>query len=113
MNRFYGKIGYGGTVETSPGVWRDSIIETNYYGEQVKTISKWNTSGYANDNREYSTQISILTDENAYNNWYNIKYIEYQGALWEVTSVEPLRPRLLLTIGGIWNGEQTRIADGT
>lgn len=106
MNKFYGKVGYSYTEETSPGVWTDVEKEVNYYGEITKTISKWNTSGMVNDNRDTYTQISIVADEFAHEHFYAIKWIEYMGVKWKVTQVEPLRPRLILTIGGIWNGEQ-------
>ena len=36
MNKFYGAIGYAVTKEISPGVYEDSIVTHNYYGEIVR-----------------------------------------------------------------------------
>ena len=33
-----------------------------------------------------------------------MRYVHWMGALWEVNSVEVLNPRLILTIGGVYNG---------
>ena len=34
-----------------------------------------------------------------------MKYVEFCGAFWKINSVDIQMPRLILRIGGAWNGE--------
>lgn len=105
MAKFYGKIGYAITTETAPGVWRPSIVEREYYGDVTRNLRRLESAQQVNDNINISNTISIVADPFAYENFYAMRYVEYMGAKWKVSSVEVQRPRLLLTLGGIWNGE--------
>ena len=108
MAKFYGPVGYAETVETSPGVWTEQITIRNYSGELVRNTSRWSTSSDStNDDLNINNQISIVADPFAYQKFHNMKYIEYMGVKWKITSVEVQRPRLILTIGGVYNGQQT------
>lgn len=109
MNKFYGIVGYAETAETnSPGIWVDKITERNYYGDVLRNTSRWETvSGQLNDNLNVNNSISILADAYAYDHFSEIRYVEWMGARWTVTNVEVQRPRLLLTIGGVYNGPET------
>lgn len=103
MGKFYGKVGYLTTTETRPGVWAEDIVEKNYYGDVSKKMSKWQVGEGLNDDKTYSAEISIVADAFAYENFSNIKYIEFMGAKWKVNSIEIQRPRLILTMGGLYN----------
>lgn len=105
MAKYYGIIGYCMTTETKPGVWEEQEIRKSFFGEQLNTKSKWQTNSHLNDNIDFNMQLSIVADPFAYQNFYYIRYVEYQGCKWKVTAVEIQRPRLILTIGGIYNGE--------
>lgn len=104
MAKFYGKIGYAQTVETAPGVYEDQIVERSYYGELVRNTRSLQSSGQLNDNINVSNEISIVADPFAYENFHAIRYIEFMGAKWKATNVEVRYPRLVLTIGGVYNG---------
>lgn len=106
MEKFYGKVGYAETVEVRPNVWKDQITERNYYGDVLKNHSKWATSEYLNDDLRISNRISVLADAYAFQNFSRIKYVEWMGVLWKVTDIEVERPRLVLTLGGEYNGSQ-------
>lgn len=111
MAKFYGAIGYAEPVETSPGVWVEQITERNYDGELVRNIRRLESSENLNDNINVSNEISIVADPFAYQNFHSMRYVEFMGALWKISSVEVKYPRLILTIGGLYNGEQTESAD--
>jgi hypothetical protein len=113
MAKWYGKVGYVKTEETEPGIWKNKATEKPYFGDLLKNISKWSTSNNLNDSPSVSNQISIVADPFAYQNFSSIKYVEFMDAVWEVTSIEPQYPRLILSIGGLWNGERAQdgIAD--
>ena len=51
-----------------------------------------------------SNDISILSVPYAVNNFHSMRYIEFMGAKWKVSDVEVQYPRLLLTLGGLYNG---------
>lgn len=104
MAKFYGVIGYAETKKTSPGVWTEAITEKNYSGDILRNTSRWQAGENLNDNLTIHNRISILADPYAYQHFHAIRYIEWSGAKWKVTSVEVQRPRLILTIGGVYNG---------
>ena len=104
MAKYYGVIGYAETVETAPGVYEEQITERNYYGELVRNTRRLQTSDQVNDNINIANEISIITDPFATQNFHAMRYIEFMGAKWKITNVEVKYPRLVLTIGGLYNG---------
>lgn len=108
MAKFFGIIGFETTCETSPGVWTQKITERNYYGDFIRNTRKLQVSENLNDDINISNELSILSDPYAYENFHSIKYVEYMGALWKITSVEVKYPRLILTVGGVYNAQQNQ-----
>ena len=107
MAKFYGAIGYAETVETSPGVWIDRIIERYSYGDVIRNTSRWSTSPDSiNDDLNINNQISILADAYAVDHFHSMKYVEFMGAKWKITNVEVQRPRLILSVGGVYTDGQ-------
>lgn len=107
MAKFYGVIGYAEQqVETAPGVWEDQITERSYAGDLVRNANRWSASSDStNDNLNINNQISIISDPYAKQNFHQMKYVEFMGAKWRITSVDVQYPRLILTIGGVYNGQ--------
>lgn len=104
MAKFRGKIGYAVPKETSPGVWKDVIEERTYTGDVLRTYSTTENSGSLNDNINVSAEISIVSDPFADQHFYMMKYVDYWGTKWKVKRVDPKYPRLILTLGGVYNG---------
>lgn len=104
MGRYYGAIGYAETVETAPGVWAEQIVERVYFGDLVRNFGKVQKADKLNDDIDISNKISIVSDPYAVNNFHSMRYITYMGAKWKVNSVEVQFPRLILSIGGLYNG---------
>ncbi len=104
MAKFYGKIGYAMTKETTPGVWVEEIVERSYYGDVIRNIRRLQGSENLNDDINVSNEISIVADAFANQNFHSMRYVEYMGAKWKVSSVEVKYPRLILNIGGVYNG---------
>lgn len=104
MNRFYGAVGYGQSVESAPGVWTDVITEVSYYGNVIRNTRQLREGSLVNDDISVSNNISILADAYANENFMAIRYVTWQGSLWTVTAVEVQAPRLVLTLGGVYNG---------
>ena len=105
MAKFFGPIGYAVTTEVRPGVWKDQIEERKYSGDVIRNNSRWATSSDStNDDLNVNNQISIISDPFARNNFHTMKYVGYMGAKWKITNVEVQYPRLILTVGGVYNG---------
>lgn len=102
--RFHGNIGYGETVETAPGVWEDTIVERSYYGDVVRNYRRLQETENLNDDISVGNSISVVADAYAYQNFFNMRYISWNGQLWKVSEVEVQRPRLILQLGGVYNG---------
>lgn len=106
MAKWFGVIGYAAVVEISPGVYSDEPIERNYSGDVNRNTSRWSASSdKVNDDLDINNQFSILADPFAYQNFHSMKYIEYMGTKWKITGVEVQYPRLILTVGGVYNGQ--------
>lgn len=104
MAKFYGKIGYIETQETSPGVWTEVPTERYYFGDVMSRISRWQSAtDRQNDNLQVTNQISIVADPYALNNFSSMRYIDWMGSLWKINSVTVNYPRLVLEIGGVYN----------
>ena len=105
MSKYFGKIGYGVTEETRPGVYEQNITVKEYYGDIVRNSRRLENGGKVNDDLNINMNLSIVADPFAYQNFHQLKYVEYMGTKWKATSVEPQFPRLIITLGGVYNGE--------
>ena len=105
MAKYYGAIGYAESVETSPGVWDEQIIERNYYGDIVRNIRNLQSTEHLNDDVNVTNQISIVADPYAIAKFHYIRYATYMGVKWKVPTVEVQTPRLVLSLGGLYNGD--------
>lgn len=104
MAKFFDVIGYGDSVEVSPGVWEDVITEYEYFGDVVRNTRKTREGESVNDDLSVGNSISIVADERANAHFFAIRYIRWMGTLWKVSEVEVQSPRLLLRLGGVYNG---------
>lgn len=105
MAKWYGKVGYIIQEEVEPGVWIPTPTERSYYGDLLSGMSKWSSANKVNDDLNVANKVSIMADPFANQHFSHIKYVEFMGALWNVTTIEPQPPRLILTVGGVYNGQ--------
>ena len=104
MARFHGAVGYGISEETAPGVWTDTITEYLYYGDIVRNARRLQDGQNLNSDISVNNSISIVADAYAREHFHAIRYVKWSGAYWVVTEVEVQSPRLLLRLGGVYNG---------
>lgn len=104
MAKFSGVIGYITQTETTRGVWQNTVVEKPYVGDVLRDSRNWQTGDKVNETYTLNNRFSIVADPFAFANLQFIRYIKWMGASWKVTNVEVQRPRLLLTIGGQYNG---------
>lgn len=105
MAKYYGNIGYVKTVEVERGIWEEQTIERPYCGDLTRNISKFQPSGGVNDDINISNVISIIADPFANENFQHMRYAEFMGTKWKINNVEVNYPRIILTVGGVYNGQ--------
>lgn len=107
MNKYYGTVGYIETVEDPPdsGIWVENVTECNYYGDVIRNSKQWESGTSINDDLKVNNQISIIADPYANSHFFAMKYISWMGTLWKISNVEVQYPRLILSLGGVYNGK--------
>lgn len=107
MTRFYGVVGYGETekVEDSPGKWTDDVTEFTYFGDVIRDTRQRKDDDKVNSDIVVQNQISIVADAHALANFMAIRYVMWEGVRWTVPTVEVQHPRLILSIGEVYNGQ--------
>lgn len=106
MAKFYGDVGYIHTEETAPGVFSEKVTRVKYYGDVLRDIRRLEGSEKVNSDVAVNNSVSILADKYANGNIFAIRFVEWMGALWTVSAVEVQSPRLILTLGGVYNGPE-------
>lgn len=105
MAKFSGKIGYAVTGETSPGIWAETITEYSARGDLLNSSYSMNNSDKVNTDISLSNRISIVASAKLHEQIHNLRYVTINGIKWTIESVELAPPRIILTTGGVWNGE--------
>ena len=115
MAKFHGVIGYVETLETEPGIWEEQITERPYDGDLTRNTTRSQNSDGVNKDINIANDISIVADPYATEHFFAIRYVKFYmpklGGAWQVSNVEVKSPRLILTVGGVYNGEQARAAE--
>ena len=107
MARFYGPVGYVIAKEVRTGFWQEEAEEHNYYGDTKKLYVKWDASSQqVNDDISPTNQIRIVANDYAFANAGSIRYVKWMGTYWKVTGIDVERPRITLTLGGVYNGKK-------
>lgn len=106
MARFYGEVGYGDAREDPPGsgVWVDDIVEYPYFGDVIRNTRKLESGEFLNNDISVGNSISVVADQYAIEHFFDIKYVRWTGVMWTVTDVEVRSPRLILSLGQVYNG---------
>lgn len=103
MARFYGKVYYETASETTSGVYTPNLTYRYYYGDINRAARRYEAGDLVNQNLTLSHEVSILADAYAFDNYANIKCVEIDGHLWSANYVEINRPRIKITIGGLYH----------
>ena len=103
--RYSGKLGFADTTEeTAPSVFTEKMVERPYYGDVLEFGRQMQMGDRVNPEITVGNQLSIVADPFAQEHLYNLRYAVFMGQKWQVSGVKVQYPRLLLTLGGIWNG---------
>lgn len=105
MARFRGLIGYAKEVEGNPGVIEEEFIERKASGDLRRNTRRLVPTDQVHDKITTSNELSIVADAFANDNFYNIRYVIYKGVKLKVTNIDVQHPRLILSLGGVYNAE--------
>jgi len=104
MARFSGNVGFGVSEEDASGVWADAITERLYFGDVVRNNRYLIYGENLNPDLSVGNSISIVADAYANEHFHAIRFVEWAGSRWTVSAVEVQAPRLILTLGEVYNG---------
>lgn len=103
MAKYSGNIGFSVTEELAPGIWRPAqLVERRYVGDVLRNAYRY-SQGF-NPDFNVSIQISVIADSFMLENLSTMKYVSYLGTNWEVSTFEMRYPRIIITLGGVYNG---------
>lgn len=108
MARFYGGIGFAEAVETKPGVWReDQIVERQYCGTIVRNTVRWGTGSEVNEELRLDQGVSVIMDPYFEDHLQSMRYVNWLGKKWKITSIQIDRPRVTLQLGSEYHEQTT------
>lgn len=91
--------------EEYPDKWVESFTEKPYYAELMRNqMAYWSEANKTIDDLTFNHSISILANDFINKNGAMIKYVIVRGVKWRVTSIEFQWPRIILSVGGLYNG---------
>lgn len=105
MGKFFGMIGFSDTEETSPGVWKEKIIEKPYYGDIIQNTRRWEKGVDVNDDIVVLNRISVISDDYIRTNIGRAKYVIFEGFKWKIGSIDISYPRITLNLSGVYNDD--------
>ena len=106
MAKFSGKIGF--SVESEDGAetgnWGPQITEKQYYGDIMNDTRKWVDGSKINDDFNISNKFSVVANSFAIENIGGMKYVDWHGVKWKIITAEIQPPRIVIYVGGLYNG---------
>lgn len=104
MSKFAGLVGYVTQEQTVPGVWSPVERPKKMKGDLLRLTASTRDDDKVNSDLSLNHRVSLVGDAYAFSNYYNIRWIQIDNVKWEVDSIEVQRPRIITTLGGVWNG---------
>ena len=102
--KFYGLVGFVEVGEKRAGVKTLIPTEHTYSGDVLKRSIRYQSAESVNDNIGIQQQISIVADPYARNHVGSMRYVKWMGTAWKIIDISVQYPRLILTLGGVYNG---------
>lgn len=104
MRKFAGYVGFVLDTEVKPGVFMPKAVEKFYKGEINNQYRRWDQQQEVSDQLTLSEEITIVTNSYLLENIGAIRYVVRHGTRWAVKSIGIKTPKIVLTLGGEYNG---------
>lgn len=107
MSRWSGSVGFVKTEDKGYGVFEPVEIKRPYFGDTVVDVRRiQDQERSTNPSLSLNTRISMVADEFALKNLAHMRWVEYMGAKWSITSATVQFPRIELNFGSVYVGEE-------
>ena len=104
MAKFSGTLGFVTVESDSLGTFEEVITEISYTGDILRSSRRWDENQRVLSDLTIENRFSIIADSFAIDNTPNMRYLTYAGTRWKITAFEIQRPRIILSVGGVYNG---------
>lgn len=107
--KFSGKAGFRiNDVEIEPGVYEPTVVTKAIKGDIViNRYQHQNSDKSTIDNVRITNQLSIVANQFLNENIANLLYVEFQGVKWKVETFDIRPPRVVVSLGGVYNEQPT------
>ncbi len=105
MAKWYGTLGFVQSSESAPGVWKDVVTKVETSGDLMQFEQRSQNSEKLTDDISFSNRISVLMDPFMMKNFQYLKFASFANSYWKVSSVNVQYPRMIFTLGGVYNGK--------
>lgn len=107
--KFSGKAGFRiNDVEIEPGVYDPTVVVKSIKGNVINNYYQHQNSDKSTiDNVRITNQLSIVANQFLNEHIANLVYIEFQGVKWKVESFDIRPPRVVVSLGGVYNEQST------
>lgn len=105
MAKFRGYIGFVEPKEIKTDVWEEQATEKPYKGDVLRDMGQFQVTDQVIDDVTIANEISIVADSYANEHCHYMRYVKFRGARWKIKKIEVRYPRLIITVGGLYNGK--------
>lgn len=97
-------IGYNqGETETSPGVWKPTIVEKEHQAMVLSDEEKRDFSDAASGELSINHRVSVAVPDH-FSQAVKMVYVVLYGTKWSVKSFKYIRPRVTISLGEEYHG---------
>ena len=104
MTRFSDKVGYVSQGSLVDGVQEVVVTERVYKGEVLENISSLQDGEKVNDDIRLQDRVSLIADAYGLENFSQIRFVVRMGIPWIAQTVRVERPRIIISLGGVYHG---------
>ena len=104
MTKWSGVVGYSTASEVKPGVWDYIVTERSHVGDLIRNTRRSEGNDRVVDDLRLNNSVSIVADAYALDHFFEMRYLTLFGTKWVISTVEVVPPRLILQVGGVYNG---------
>jgi hypothetical protein len=104
MPKVVAYIGLVSASETAPGVYTNVASEIEIRGDFIQSRQRWNEPTEINQDVKLEHRISFVASQSVTQQIQNIRYVKIADVKWSVTTITTQPPRLVLALGGVYNG---------
>lgn len=99
--------------EVRPGVWKMQPEEVTHRAKLLTYNKDYDSGEEVNDDLKLRNRYEIVMKDKKLD-YQDMRYVIVKGTKWKVSALEFLEVRIIITLGGVYNGGQTSpVATGT